>query len=283
MMTTQYSSQNSLPFASLPTTNGIVQYFRATSTNMADATYAPDGLAAAPIYGLGGRTLQGCEIVAGGNVTLVSYLGPLLNDGALCWILLNCEGGAQQVADAVHSQHAVTLGQLIGFSGAAPGDIKYTAANSVPVGWLKADGSLVSRAEYAALFAAIGTTYGEGDGVTTFRLPDLRGEFIRGYDDGRGVDKGRGFGTWQKGSLYPYDTTQSKANGVWSASTSRNDGPASQVEMGVDAYTVGDYASISLGGVDAVVTYALPGLFGDRGYSGVTRPRNLSMLAVIKY
>ncbi|WP_228533540.1 phage tail protein [Pseudomonas sp. UFMG81] len=283
MMTTLFTAKNSLPFALLPTTDGIVQHFRASSTNTADASYAPDGLAAAPIYGLGGQPLQGNEIVAGGNVTLVSYLGPLLNNGALCWILLSCEGGAQQVANATHSQHAVTLGQLIGFSGFAPGDIKYSAVNAVPVGWLKADGAVVSRAEYAALFAAIGITYGAGDGATTFGLPDLRGEFIRGFDDGRGIDQGRVFGSRQKGSLYPYDTTEGIANGVWSASTSQNAGPASQVAMGVDAYSTAEYATISLGGVDARVNYSLPGLFGDRGYSGVTRPRNVAMLALIKY
>ncbi|MFJ3074479.1 phage tail protein [Pseudomonas sp. NPDC087029] len=282
MMTTQYAAQNSLPFPVLPTTNGVTQYFRATSTNPAEATYAPDGLPAAPIYGLGGKLLQGNEIVAGGNVTLMSYLGPLLNEGALCWILLSCDGGTQQVADAVHSQQAVTLGQLIGFSGVAPGDIKYTAANSVPVGWLKADGSLVSRTEYTALFTAIGTTYGEGDGLSTFKLPDLRGEFIRGHDGGRGVDEGRVFGSGQKGSLYPFDTTQSKANGIWSASTTQTTGPASQIALGVDSYSTADYATVSLGGVDATVNYPLPGLLGDRGYSGVTRPRNVAMLAIIK-
>jgi microcystin-dependent protein len=52
--------------------------------------------------------------------------------------------------------------------------------NSVPSGWLFANGSNVSRTTYAALFDAIGTTYGAGDGTTTFTLPDLRGYFVRG-------------------------------------------------------------------------------------------------------
>jgi phage-related tail fiber protein len=47
------------------------------------------------------------------------------------------------------------------------------------------------------LFSAIGTTYGAGDGSTTFNLPDLRGEFIRGWDDARGVDAGRTLGSAQ--------------------------------------------------------------------------------------
>lgn len=282
-MTIQYAAQNSLPFSQLPATNGIVQFFRATTTNTADATYSPDGLPAAPIYGLGGRPLQGNEIVAGGNVTLTSYLGPLLNDNALCWILLNCDGGAQQVADAIHGQQAVTFDQLISFAGVSPGDVKYSAANSVPPGWLKADGSLVSRADYPALFAAIGTTYGAGDETSTFQLPDLRGEFIRGYDDGRGVDQGRTFGAWQKGSVYAYDTTLSKPNGVWSVGSTLRTGPATQVAVGVDAYSVDDYATVSIGGVGTSVTYPLPGLAEDRGYSGVTRPRNIALLALIKY
>jgi microcystin-dependent protein len=51
---------------------------------------------------------------------------------------------------------------------------------SVPVGWLIADGSAVSRTSYANLFAAIGTTYGSGDGSTTFNLPNLVNKFARG-------------------------------------------------------------------------------------------------------
>lgn len=54
------------------------------------------------------------------------------------------------------------------------------AMNSAPSGWLAADGAAVSRSTYAALFAAVGTTHGAGDGSTTFNLPDLRGIFVRG-------------------------------------------------------------------------------------------------------
>lgn len=78
-----------------------------------------------------------------------------------------------------------------------PGDIKYSARSTAPAGWLKANGAAVSRTAYSALFLAIGTTFGAGDGVNTFNLPDLRGEFIRGWDDGRGVDAGRAFGSAQ--------------------------------------------------------------------------------------
>ncbi len=78
------------------------------------------------------------------------------------------------------------------------GQVGYFAMTSAPAGWLKANGAAVSRETYAALFAAIGTSFGVGDGSTTFNLPDLRGEFLRGWDDGRGVDNGRVFGSIQE-------------------------------------------------------------------------------------
>lgn len=77
------------------------------------------------------------------------------------------------------------------------GEVAFFARSTPPSGWLKANGAAVSRTTYAALFAAIGTTFGAGDGRTTFNLPDLRGEFLRGLDDGRNVDGGRRLGTHQ--------------------------------------------------------------------------------------
>jgi len=57
-----------------------------------------------------------------------------------------------------------------------------------PNGWLICDGTAVSRTTYANLFAMIGTNYGAGDGTTTFNLPDFRGQFLRGTDNGVGND-----------------------------------------------------------------------------------------------
>jgi microcystin-dependent protein len=68
------------------------------------------------------------------------------------------------------------------------GLISFFTMTSAPTGWLKANGAAISRTTYASLFGAIGTTFGAGDGSTTFNLPDLRGEFLRGFDDGRGID-----------------------------------------------------------------------------------------------
>jgi microcystin-dependent protein len=71
-------------------------------------------------------------------------------------------------------------------SGAQPGDIKASASANAQPGWLKCAGTAVSRTTYATLFAAIGTTYGAGDGSTTFNLPDYRGRSLFGVDDGSG-------------------------------------------------------------------------------------------------
>lgn len=78
------------------------------------------------------------------------------------------------------------------------GDFKLSWLPFEQAGWKWANGQNINRAgEGAALFAAIGTTYGAGNGSTTFTLPDARGEFFRGWDNGRGVDGGRVIGSAQ--------------------------------------------------------------------------------------
>jgi len=61
------------------------------------------------------------------------------------------------------------------------GMVGYFGNTTPPTGWLQCNGAAVSRATYAALFTAIGTVYGSGDGSTTFNLPDARGMFLRGW------------------------------------------------------------------------------------------------------
>lgn len=71
----------------------------------------------------------------------------------------------------------VPAGTVIAFAGATP-----------PTGWLLCNGSAISRTTYSALFAAIGSAHGSGDGSTTFHLPDYRGRFLRGVDGAAGND-----------------------------------------------------------------------------------------------
>jgi microcystin-dependent protein len=63
------------------------------------------------------------------------------------------------------------------------GTIAPFGGGTVPAGWLLCDGATVSRATYSALFEVVGTLHGQGDGSTTFHLPDYRGRFLRGADN----------------------------------------------------------------------------------------------------
>lgn len=77
---------------------------------------------------------------------------------------------------------------LVKVPGAPVGTVKPFAGTTAPNGYLMCDGSAVSRTTYAVLYAAIGDAFGEGDGSTTFNLPDTRGRFLRGVDGGAGND-----------------------------------------------------------------------------------------------
>jgi microcystin-dependent protein len=139
--------------------------------------------------------------------------------------------------------------------GAVAGDIKMHGANTAPTGWLKCNGAAVSRTTYADLFAEIGTTWGTGDGSTTFNLPDFRGEFVRGWDDGRGVDSGRAFGSAQAQAI------QSHSHDVdVKFSGTGDNGVLFQVASGSGS-TIGTQAT---GGTE-------------------TRPRNVATLFCIKF
>lgn len=100
------------------------------------------------------------------------------------------------------SAHTHTIAQVTGLNAeliaaAPPGLIGAFATLAVPAGWLKCNGAAISRTAYAQLFAVLGTHYGAGNGSTTFNLPDARGEFIRGLDEGRGIDPSRVLGSIQ--------------------------------------------------------------------------------------
>lgn len=97
------------------------------------------------------------------------------------------EGEGAISADALQRNFdalALALSDLDSNVLADAGDVKMTARSSAPSGWLLCDGSAVSRTTYARLFTAISTTYGVGDGSTTFNLPDFRGRAPVGVGNG---------------------------------------------------------------------------------------------------
>jgi len=74
---------------------------------------------------------------------------------------------------------------------APAGTVNPYAGSTAPTGWLLCAGQAVSRTTYADLFAVVSTTYGSGDGSTTFNLPDLRGRVVAGEDDMGGTAANR--------------------------------------------------------------------------------------------
>jgi microcystin-dependent protein len=157
------------------------------------------------------------------------------------------------------------------------GTVAWFAGSTAPTGWLACSGQSLVRAVWPALFAAIGTTYGYADS-THFNLPDLRGEFVRGLDGGRGIDPSRTLGSWQKGTFVAYDAPNDP--GVWGAGASLDDTPG-RVQLGCDTVNTTDYSGVnfvSLGGAtETSITFAPEGLGGG------ARPRNVALLPIIKY
>ncbi len=80
-----------------------------------------------------------------------------------------------------------------------PGIVEYYLGKVPPIGFLACDGTFVSKTKYADLFAVIGGGYGEKGEL--FFIPDLRGDFLRGWDNGRGVDDRRNLGSFQDESV----------------------------------------------------------------------------------
>lgn len=148
------------------------------------------------------------------------------------------------------------------------------AMNNAPAGWLKANGQAVSRTTYAGLFSAIGTTYGPGNGSTTFNVPDLRAEFVRGLDDGRGVDAGRALGSPQAGSLVAYDPTV--ASPALAGLHTTGSDALIRSDLGLDIPPVGVYPKAD------VVTGTPTATYQVSEAAGVARPRNVALLYCIK-
>lgn len=112
---------------------------------------------------------------------------------------VRAQEGLQERTDVLESQVArleSLVEALPKFPNTPPGSIIAYAGGRAPAGWFIADGRYLDRTEYANLFAAIGTLYGQSK-PTDFRIPDLRGYFIRGYGTAQTLDSGRLLGSYQ--------------------------------------------------------------------------------------
>jgi len=169
--------------------------------------------------------------------------------------LLDKQTKAESTLKTVNKTIAGAINEL-----SASGQVTYFIMSTPPSGWLKANGALISRVAYANLFAVIGTYYGVGDGSTTFALPDLRGQFIRGFDDGAGVDAGRVFGVAQADDFKSHAHLGNRVVGTTYKTT---------------AYALGTDNGLQVGYQDGVATSATGGT--------ETRPKNIALLACIRY
>ena len=156
------------------------------------------------------------------------------------------------------------------------GTIAFFANGTPPLGWIKANGAEISRTVYSNLFAAIGTGYGAGDGKTTFKLPDLRGEFVRVWDDGRGIDANRALGLPQADAIQHWfaelTIQRAQVEGV-----ERTNGAVeflNGAEYGFNPTNQGGWA---------VSTARLgPAVKNSARTAAETRPRNIALMACIK-
>ncbi|MBR8073928.1 phage tail protein [Burkholderia cenocepacia] len=233
---------------------------------------------------------------------------------------------------------ATTEWVLAALSTTAVGQIVFEPRTSVRAGFLKVNGALVKRADYPALWAyaqasgalvtedewtkALWGCFSSGDGTTTFRLPEMRGEFIRCWDDARGIDTNRILGSWQD-SANRWHSHGASASGVgdhahsawtdtqgWHGHPVGQDAHAHGVGLGADAaygtsvgraYGPDNGRQFSIG-TDAATVNVWVGGDGNHAHNvGIgnagahshaitvngdganeTRPRNVALLAMIR-
>lgn len=175
-----------------------------------------------------------------------------------------------QIAAMIAQASALPVGSVIGFP-----------VDKVAPGFLELDGSVKSVATYPDLATFLGGAFNKGDeGAGNFRLPESRGEFLRGWDHGRGVDAGRGIGTWQKGSVHSFDIGPSYGVCGERSGVTPSTGENGRADLGYDATQAALYpsAAVAVGNAGSVNALA----DNSEITYGATRPRNLSVMWCIK-
>jgi microcystin-dependent protein len=162
---TAYTVTSYQVFDTLAHLNGQIIAFTPHATNGATVTLNVDGLGAKPL-----RSAPSVELPAGVLVQGTPYVA-----------LYNSSDAAFYLQGFYSNPYSVPIGASIDYWGA-------TAPNS---SFVLAYGQAISRTTYSALFSLFSTTYGSGDGSTTFNVPDLRGRVVAGVDNMGGSGSGR--------------------------------------------------------------------------------------------
>ncbi|WP_175868723.1 phage tail protein [Bartonella gabonensis] len=165
--------------------NGISICFKAKGKNVGATTISLNNLSGKPVYK---ATETGLLALSGGEI----------QEGCLYTLVYDEEITGWQILNPTREK--------VSFLKRLPsGLIGPFAMERLPDGWLLCDGQAYSRSTYRALFDAIGTIWGDGDGVATFNVPDFRGMFLRGLDHERGLDPWRSFASQQACSLKAHE------------------------------------------------------------------------------
>ncbi len=255
--------------------------------NSGGATINPNGLGVTGIVHPDGSALNPGDLPANG-MALLSYSG--------------VQGKFILVANGLFSTGAGSSTKP-----GVTGQLVLTLGNAALTGTLKANGAAVSRSTYSALWTFAQASgrivsdtdwlnganqewpcFSSGDGSTTFRLPDFRGEFMRFVDDGRGIDISRVLGKWQADAVGSFSMTGGSVTitdlQAHADSPQTGDGWFFSPQVGPVESNGGQHGSDSgspvISGIDAI--RGLMSLSGNGGASE-TRPRNVAIMPCIVY
>ncbi|MBB5074402.1 microcystin-dependent protein [Bartonella callosciuri] len=191
--------------------NGISLCFKVKGKNVGATTIALNNLAAQPVYK---ATETGLLALSGGE----------LQDGCLYTVMYDEDITGWQILNPTRRKVS-SLKRL------PSGLIGPFGMERLPDGWLLCDGKAYSRRTYRALFEAIGTTWGQGDGVATFNVPDFRGMFLRGLDNERNLDPWRSFASQQGCSLKAHEHFIGPASSEGRSSRKKRDVSSSEAPL----------------------------------------------------
>lgn len=174
------------------------------------------------------------------------------------------------VAAAANAADIAAANASLGTNGVTAGFVVAYAHYTAPTNWLECAGTAVSRTTYSNLFSVVGTNFGSGDGSNTFHLPDLRGYFVRGWDNAAGNDPDSGTRT----NLYAGGATGDLVGAYQDQALATHDHYYAWADCGSDNHegdtdegTDDDYYSPST---------------GTSGGNEV-RPKNYYLMYIIKY
>jgi microcystin-dependent protein len=237
---------------------------------------------------IAGPITNSAVAVSNGLFTVTLDFGPGVFTGTNYWVQMAVSpAGMGTFAPLVPLQQLTpTPYALSAANGTPAGSVMAYMGTNAPTGWLLCDGSAKSRTQYAGLFAVIGTASGAGDGSTTFNLPNMRGVFLRGVDNGVGNDPDTASRTAPNPGGNSGDAVGSYQADQF-ASHHHDNG----------AVTCGDFYSSGAYNIYGVATMAnvpspaaawgneneYTGWTGLAGGSSETRPKNVYVNYIIKY